>query len=172
MREGINFSVMQSLPIDFKEYYKSKRNFSMIICSFGSVFYIILAGIICIVMNIVSFKSFRTIILGAAMSFFLNLIFINIMLLKNSVNPNFNWDSETEFSRKLSPVNIALDVIGFIFFMMSFVFVSAFSKAKDLIVINIVALIFVACLIVSAVLSVVFNNFAVKKAAENLAKLE
>ena len=56
--------------------------------------------------------------------------------------------------------------------MMSFVFILAFSKTKNSMVMNVFAFIFVACLIISAVISIIFNNFAVKKASENLSKLE
>ncbi|WP_405340383.1 hypothetical protein [Ruminococcus sp.] len=113
-REGSTFEMLKTMPVDYREYYKSKRNFSMLICSLGSVLYVVILGVVCLIVGIITIESSRVILFGAPVSFMTNLIFINAMLLKNAKRPNFDWDSETEFSRKLCRINVVAIVIDVI----------------------------------------------------------
>ena len=54
-REGGSFYILRAMPLDFKDYYKSKLRFAMLICSLGSVPYILILGIVCIATGIVTF---------------------------------------------------------------------------------------------------------------------
>ena len=179
-REGSSFSALQALPIDFRDYYKSKRNFSMLICSLGSVLYIIIIGIVCIVTGIVPIIDCWTILYSAGISFLTNLLLINCMLLKNSKKPYFNWDSETEISRKLSWINIVAVVIGVIALIALFVSLglSAFlsDSANNNGLIGLISVIVYAVPTVSAVivLSAAFavNRYAGNKVANNLSELD
>ena len=56
----------------------------------------------------------------------MNLIPVDLMLLRDSGRPRLNWDSETEFSRKLGLVNMIAIVLGLIMFVLFFVSVVAF----------------------------------------------
>lgn len=167
------------MPIEFKDYYKSKRNFSLLICSLGSVLYIFIFGIVCVAMGILTIENSWVILYGAAISFLLNLILINFMLLKNSRKPYFTWDSETEISRKLSWINIVSMIVGFIAFITLFV-VLAFSSLANFPEnpINnetIKAITTVAAAVISAIiliLAFVVNRLSVKKAEENLMEFE
>lgn len=174
-REGSSFSALQALPIDFRDYYKSKRNFSMLICSLGSVLYIIILGIVCIVTGIVPIIDCWTILYSAGISFLTNLLLINCMLLKNSKEPYFNWDSETEISRKLSWINIVAIVIGVIALISLFVslalssLLSAENNGVISVIVYAVPAVF-AVIILSAALAV--NRYAVNKGANNLSELD
>ena len=116
-REGATFSVIRSLPVDFKDYYRSKRNFAMLICSLGSVGYVIIIGILCLIMGFITPASCWVIIIAAAISFMLDLVIVNCLLLKNSKKPYFTWDTETEISRKLCWINVVSIIIGLIAFI-------------------------------------------------------
>lgn len=178
-REGNSFSTLQSMPIEFKDYYKSKRNFSLLICSLGSVLYITILGIVCVAMGILSIKNSWVIIYGAGISFLLNLILINSMLLKNSRKPYFTWDSETEISRKLSWINIVSLIIGFIAFITFFITL-AFSSltnspenplnSKMIQVMTAITAAVVGVIIL--ILAFAINRLSVKKAEENLMRFE
>lgn len=171
-REGRCFSAIRALPVDFKDYYKSKRNYSMLNCSLGSVLYVIILGIICVTAGVVPIKSSWTFLAGACISFHLNLIFINLMLLHNSRKPRFNWDSETELARKLGMINIVAIVIGvvmLVFLLFSTVIVPAPDNPK---IIKITVTIYAAAALIIIVLSYAVNSFCVKAASKNLMKLE
>lgn len=175
-REGSTFGILRTLPIDFQEYYKSKRNFSMLICSLGSVAYILILGIICTATGIVSAGSCWVFLYSACISFLCNVIIVNCMLMNHAKKPVFNWDSETEFSRKLTWVNIVAIVIGFVMYISLFVviMVSAITATQAEISLNTTALLpvvlaaaFVCALGVFAA-AVAVNRSAVKKAQERL----
>ncbi|MBQ1586317.1 MAG: hypothetical protein II082_03475, partial [Ruminococcus sp.] len=164
-------------PMDFKAYYNSKRNFSMLICSLGSVLYILVLGMVCLVMGFITPQSGWTILVGAGIAFLGESIIINCMLLKNAKKPQFDWDSETEFSRKLTWVNVVVIVIGvamFIAFMLSILspFIIKNMRIDDgllLTVIAVVAFVVAAALFVTAF---AVNRFAVKKAEQYLLRHE
>lgn len=167
-REGRNFDMIRTLPIDFTEYCKSKRNFSMLICSLGSAGYIIIAGIFCVVTGIVPFTDCWTFLYGAGISFLMNLIIIDCMLLSNSVKPRFDWDSETELSRKLGWINVVAVIAGMIT-LVGLLLVAVLSTMVP--VISVVITSALSALII-IVLAFAVNRSAIKKAAENLMKLE
>lgn len=167
-REGKTFAMIRTLPIDFKDYCKSKRNFSMLICSLGSVGYIIAAGIVCVVLGIVPITDCWVFLYGAGVSFLINLIIIDCMLLKNSKKPRFDWDSETEISRKLSWINIVAVVIGVIelIALMLAVMLSVILPVMAVVISSVVFAVIVIALAFAV------NRSTVKKVAENLMKLE
>ncbi len=177
-REGSAFSAIKSLPIEFNDYYKSKRNFAMLICSLGSVLYILILGIVCVVSGFITPVNSWVIVYASGICFLLNLILINLMLLKNSRKPYFDWDSETEISRKLSWVNITALVIGvfaLIIFFISLAFSSVPVKPESVqnstanyITVAVTAVGSTAVIIATAVL---VNRFAIKKAEANMEKL-
>lgn len=113
-REGSTYAALSALPIEFRDYYRSKRNYSLLICSLGSVLYLVILGIVCAAMGFLSPADSWVILYSAGISFLLNLILINCMLLKNAKKPYFDWDSETEISRKLSWINVVAIVVGVI----------------------------------------------------------
>ena len=98
-------------------------------------------------------------------------------MLKNAKKPQFDWDSETEFSRKLTWVNVVVIVIGvamFIAFMPSILspFIIKNMRIDDgllLTVIAVVAFVVAAALFVTAF---AVNRFAVKKAEQYLLRHE
>ena len=110
-------------PEDFKDYYKSKLRFSMLICSLGSVPYILILGIVCIATGIVTFTGSWVFLYSAFVCVLCNLIFVNCMLVSNAKSPVFNQDSETELSRKLGGINAVALVIGFVMYIALFVFI-------------------------------------------------
>ncbi len=178
-REGSSFSALKSMPIGFDDYYKSKRNFSMLLCSLGSVLYILILGAICVALGIIDVANLWIVLFGAAVCFMCNLIIINCMLLKNSKKPYLNWDSETEISRKMTWVNIAAMIVGFIQFiaLMVFIMMSIFSgsdkTAFDLG--SFTPAIVTVCAVLAAIIfaaAIVLNRFAVKKAGKNLEEFE
>ena len=171
-REGSSFSAIRSLPVDLTEYCKSKRNFALLICSWGSGLYVAAAGIVAVVAGFIPAKCCWMIPVGVCFSLLLDLLLIDLMLLKNSKKPQFNWESETELSRKLGAVNIIAIVAGvvmLIVFMGALTLGSMFSHpAAARIVLIICAAVGLAVLF----LAPAFNRFAVKRAAKNLMKLE
>ena len=122
-REGESFYILRAMPLDFKDYYKSKLRFSMLICSLGSVSYILILGIVCIVTGIVPISGSWVFLYGALICVLCNLIFVNCMLVNNAKSPAFNRDSETEISRKLGKINAVALIIGFVMFIALFVFI-------------------------------------------------
>ncbi len=177
-REGKTFSALCALPIDFREYYKSKRNFAMLVCSLGSVGYVMIIGIVCLITGVISVASGWVILCSAAVSFLLNTVLVNWMLVHNSKKPYFNWDSETEISRKLCWINIVSVIMGiaaFIAFMIAIAFSSpdriaeipGFSEILTTISVIIVA----TAMLISVILAFAVNRFSVKRGAKNLTKL-
>ena len=120
-REGSNFSALKAMPLDFKAYYNSKRNLSLLVCSLGSVLYIIILGVVCLMTGFITIQSSWTVLCGAVIAFLSNIIIINCMLLKNAKKPRFDWDSETEFSRRLTWLNVVAIVIGTVAFIAFFI---------------------------------------------------
>ncbi|MBQ4425332.1 MAG: hypothetical protein II882_06315 [Lachnospiraceae bacterium] len=176
-REGNTFSIVKTLPIDFQDYYKSKRNYAMRICSLGSVLYIIIIGIVGVVLGVITIANSWVILAGALVCFLLNLILVNCMLLKNAKKPYLTWDTETEISRKLCWINILCVIIGIVAIGAFFVFIvfspmlfgpGAASGKESLIVFGgsagLVAVLFAAAFLV--------NHYAVKKGADKLLKYE
>lgn len=169
-REGSTFAMLKTMPIDFREYYKSKRNFSMLICSLGSVLYVVILGVVCLSMGIIGIESGWVILFGALVSFMTNLILVNAMLLKNAKRPNFDWDSETEFSRKLCWINVVAIVIGVI--MMIALLVVAMLAANAL-SFGTPVLVFGAVIgLVIVIVGWAFDRSAVKKGAQRLTDLD
>ena len=171
-REGSSFSAIRTLPLDITDYYRSKRNFSLILCSFGSVLYVIVLGIVCIAAGFISVKNSWAILLAACCGFLLNLIWINLLLLKNSKKPRLNWDSEAEFSRKLGMINVIVIIAGVIALMIFMASLVVAPLLNDGSAKRITLIICAAVLLAILVLAPVINHFAVKKASKNLAELE
>ena len=169
-REGRTFEMLKTMPIDFREYYKSKRNFSMLICSLGSVLYVVILGVVCLIMGILTIESSWVILFGALVCFMTNLIFINAMLLKNAKRPNFDWDSETEFSRKLCWINVVAIVIGVIMLIAALVAVMFAASGFSLGIPVLVSCVVIGLGIVIA--GWVFNRSSVKKGAKRLTELD
>ena len=169
-REGSSFDMLKTMPVDFKDYYKSKRNYSMLICSLGSVLYIVILGVVCLIMGTIAVESCWVILVGALAAFMTNLILINAMLLKNAKKPRFNWDSETELSRKLSWINIVAVVIGVIL-LMTFMIVLMFSSSLN----RSGAFAMTVGFVITAIVLIVgwaVNHFAVKKGEKLLRAID
>lgn len=113
-REGDTYSVLRAMPIAFSDYFNSKRNFSLLICSIGSVVYILILGVACAVLNIISLSDLWVVPFALVISFMVNLILVDLMLLKNAKKPLFNRDTDTEISRKLCWVNYIALIVGFV----------------------------------------------------------
>lgn len=111
-REGKGIAALRTLPILFSDYYKSKRNFALIVVSLCSVGYILIGGIVGVIFGVLPLAAGWVVLLSACVCFLLNSIWVNLMLLKNAAKPYFDWDSETEIARKLCWVNIAAFVVG------------------------------------------------------------
>ena len=178
-REGDSFSMLRSMPIDYRLYFKSKRNFAMLICTLGSVLYVVIAGVVCIALGIITIGNCWVILYGAAASFLLDLIFIDWMLLKNSKRPYFNWDSETEISRKLCWINVVAFIIGFVAMLLmiaSIVLSTMLSVSEGAAdtgwITTIVVIVSVSVAVILSILAFAFDRFAVKKAEKNLLNLE
>ena len=171
-REGSCFAVIRALPVDFEEYYRSKRNFSLLVCSLGSVFYVVIFGIVGIAAGFVSVGDSWVVPAGACAAFLLNLTLINLMLLKNSQKPRLNWDSETVFARKLGFVNVIAIVLG-VLMLAAFLGGLAFlPMLEDPGAEKVVLIICAAVFLVLLFLGFAVNRFAVRKASQNLMKLE
>lgn len=177
-REGDTYSALKTMPIRFSDYYKSKRNFALLICSLGSIVYILVLGIFCVAAGVVDPMSCWVFLAAALISYLLNLTFINFMLLQNSRKPYFTWDSETEISRKLTWVNVIFLVIGLVteIGLMILLAFSPLASTSDGVLSEIGTIITVitACVlgIGVPVLAFIVNRFSVKKAEENLSKLD
>lgn len=171
-REGNNFSVIKTLPVDYTDYYKSKRNFSLLICSLGSVLYVIILGIVALALGFMTIENSWIIPASACFSFLINLICINLLLLKNSKKPHLNWDSETELSRKLGVINIILMILGIIFLI---VFMANLKIGINFDFSSIMPTVYTICLsviLITFVLAIAINKYAMKKSIKNLMKIE
>ena len=171
-REGSAFAAIRTLPVDAKEYYKSKRNFSLLICSLGSVLYVVLAGLVCIITKAIPLNCIWTVPAGAVCSFMLNLFIVNLLLLNHSKNPRLNWDSETEFSRKLGVLNVVVIVAGLIALIIC-LGVLVFSPEIEEADITVAArIVFAVIFFIVSGVSLLFNGYAVKTGAKNLMNVE
>ena len=177
-REGESFYILRAMPLDFKEYYKSKLRFSMLICSLGSVSYILILGIVCMVTGIVPFTDSWVFLYSALVCVLCNLIFVNCMLVNNAGNPVFTRDSETEISRKLGGINVVALVIGFVMYIALFVLIiiamipelsSVFLNSTTGTVAAVTAAVFALLIFVIAV---AVNKTSVKKAEKSLMIIE
>ena len=171
-REGSTFAAIRALPVDTKDYYRSKRNFSLIICSLGSALYVVLAGIACIIAGIIPVSCIWTIPAGAFCSFMLNLFIINLVLLKNSKSPRLTWDSETEFSRKLGGVNLAVIIAGVAAMIVCLGVLSFSQEIEKLNITGALQIVFAVIVVAVTVVSLLYNNYAVKTGAKNLMNVE
>lgn len=177
-REGDSFYVLRAMPFDFKDYYKSKLRFSMLICSLGSVSYILILGIICIATGIVPLTGSWVFLYGAFVCVLCNLIFVNCMLVSNAKSPVFNRDSETEISRKLGGINGVALVVGFVMYIALFVFV-IIAAIPDLSALFLNSTTGTIALVAAAVFAVTVlavaaavNKTSVKKAEKSLMVIE
>lgn len=171
-REGSGFAVIRSLPVPLTDYYKSKRNFAMMICSIGSVLYVIVLGVICIITGVISIGNAWTIPVGALLCLFLNLIWINLMLVRNSRAPSLQWESEAEISRKLGLVNVIALILGIVTYVGFIFFINMSLEMQTDPIVKAAVSVFVGALIVVFVISIIINLFAVKAGARNLTKVE
>ena len=171
-REGNTFAAIRTLPVDAKDYYKSKRNFSLIICSLGSALYVVLSGVICVLTKAIPPNCIWTVPAGAFCSVMLNLFIVNLLLLKHSKSPRLNWDSETEFSRKLGVLNVVVIMAGLIALIIC-LGVAVFSPEIEESNITVAArIVFAVIFFIVAGVSLLFNGYAVKTGAKNLMNVE
>lgn len=171
-REGNNFSFIRSLPVDYTDYYKSKRNFSLLICSLGSVLYVIVLGIVAIALGAITIENSWIILASACFSFLINLICINLLLLRNSKKPNFNWDSETEISRKLGIINVILIVLGIISLIICIANITITMNLDTSQLMPTASIICLGVLLITLVLAISINKYAIKTSVKNLMKIE
>ena len=171
-REGSTFSAIQALPVDFKDYYRSKRNFSMFICSLGSILYVVVLGIVSVAAGFISIGSSWVILAGVCACFFFDLTLINLMLLKNSAKPRFNWDSETEFARKLGVINLVAIVLGVLMLTVFFVSLAVLPMLEDPGTERTILIICAGVELFLFILAFVVNRFAVNAASKKLMKLD
>ena len=177
-REGDTFSMLRTMPFDFKSYYRSKRDFALLICTLGSVGYVIIIGIVCLAAGVLTLANSWVILYGAAVSFLLDLVYVNWMLLKNSKKPYFNWDTETEIARKLCWINVVAIIIGVIMeigFLISLSLSGMALKpemaAEYGTVTTGTVVAAIAVFVIAFVLAVTVNRYSVKKGAQNLLDL-
>ena len=171
-REGNNFSIIRTLPVDYTDYYKSKRNFSLLICSLGSVLYVIVLGIVSIALGAISIENSWIILASACFSFLINLICISCLLLKNSKRPHFDWDSETEISRKLGVINIIFIIVGLISLMFLVANIAIASNMDISYLMLQASIICFVVILITLILAIAINNFAMKKTIKNLMTIE
>ncbi len=171
-REGSGFAVIRSMPVALTEYYKSKRNFALFICSLGSVLYVLVLGVICLITGVISVGNSWTIPAGAVLCLFLNLIWINLMLVRNSRRPSLNWESETEISRKLGLVNVIALILGIVVYIGFIFFVNMSLEAQTDARTKTATMIFVVTLVVVLALAFAINHLTVKAGARNLEQVE
>ena len=169
-REGSSFSMIRSLPVDMTDYFKSKRNFALTVVSCGSVLYVVIAGIAAVAAGFISVRNSPMILIGAGVSFLLNVMLIDLMLMKDSGKPQFHRESETELSRKLGIINVIAIVAGV--FMLAGFMVSLYlgpilegSAAKSIVQ----AIVAVVCLLI-LFLSLLIDRAAARKVAKNLTR--
>ena len=169
-REGSSFAAIRALPVDLKDFFRCKRNFSLLVCSMGSVLYVVILGIICVAAGFISLGSSWTVLVGAWVSFMFDLILIDLMLLRNSQKPVFNWDSETELSRKLGVINMIAIVLGV---LMIAVFVAALAvgaTVNDPGIMKTILIISVTAAILISVLALGINRLVPEAVSKNLMK--
>ena len=171
-REGNNFSFIRSLPVDYTDYYKSKRNFSLLICSLGSVLYVIVLGIVAIALGAITIENSWIILASACFSFLINLICINLLLLRNSKKPNFNWDSETEISRKLGIINVILIILSIISLIICIANITITMNLDTSQLMPTASIICLGVLLITLVLAISINKYAIKTSVKNLMKIE
>ena len=171
-REGSCFGAIRSLPVDFRDYYRSKRNFSLRVCSLGSVLYIVILGILFLVAGFVEIKDAWTILAGVCAAFLLDLTLINLMLLRNSRKPRLNWDSETAFARKLGLVNIIAILIGTLLLAVFLGAISFMPTLQGTAFGHTILIICAAVGLALVLLAAAVNYFAVRKASQNLMRTE
>ena len=172
-REGKGIAALRALPILFSDYYKSKRNFALIVVSLCSVGYILIGGIVGVIFGVLPLAAGWVVLLSACVCFLLNSIWVNLMLLKNAAKPYFDWDSETEIARKLCWVNIAAFVVGTAAFV-GLIVVTLLPKEMsggDAVSVSAIlfAVISTAFVVAAAVLA---NRLCMKKAEKLLMKTE
>ena len=177
-REGGSFYILRAMPLDFKDYYKSKLRFAMLICSLGSVPYILILGIVCIATGIVTFTGSWVFLYSAFVCVLCNLIFVNCMLVSNAGNPVFTRDSETEISRKLGGINAVALIIGFVMYIALFVLIiiamipelsAIFINSTTVTVAAVTAAVFA---LIVLVIAAALNKTSVKKAEKSLTVIE
>ena len=177
-REGDSFYILRAMPLDFKDYYKSKLRFAMLICSLGSVSYILILGIVCIATGIVTFTGSWVFLYSAFVCVLCNLIFVNCMLVSNAKSPVFNRDSEAELSRKLGGINVVALVVGFVMYIALFVFIiiamipelsAIFLNSTTVTVAAVTAAVFA---LIVFVIAAAVNKTSVKKAEKSLTVIE
>ncbi len=171
-REGSSFYAIRALPVDPADYCRSKRNFSMLLCSGGSTLYVAVAGIVCLAAGFISAGSSWVIPAGVCVSLLLNLVFSDLMLLKASKKPQLDWDSETEFARKLGVPNGVMIVAG-VFMLVVFMAILALGLILSEPPFERITLtVCTAAGLLILIAALVLERFAVKKAVKNLMKLE
>ena len=177
-REGGSFYILRAMPLDFKDYYKSKLRFSMLICSLGSVPYILILGIVCIATGIVPLSGSWVFLYSAFVCVLCNLIFDNCMLVSNAKSPVFTRDSETELSRKLGGINAVALIIGFVMYIALFVLIiiamipelsAIFLNSTTVTVAAVTAAVFA---LIVLVIAAAVNKTSVKKAEKSLTVIE
>ena len=177
-REGGSFYILRAMPLDFKDYYKSKLRFSMLICSLGSVPYILILGIVCIATGIVPLSGSWVFLYSAFVCVLCNLIFDNCMLVSNAKSPVFTRDSETELSRKLGGINAVALIIGFVMYIALFVLIiiaaipelsAIFLNSTTMTVAAVTAAVFA---LIVLVIAAAVNKTSVKKAEKSLTVIE
>ena len=139
----------------------------MLVCSLGSIPFLVIIGIICIASGFISIGNFWVIPVSVVFSFLVDLICVDLMLLRNSKKPRFTWDSETEFSRKLGLINGILVFLGVFMGMLSLLFACFGSMLND----PGALIICVAALAVILVLALAINNYTIKTASRNLYRI-
>ena len=132
----------------------------------------IILGIVCIVAGLVSVWSGWTLLAGAGVSFLMNLLLIDLMILRDSAKPRLNWDSEVELSRKLGLVNIIAVVFGVIMLMIFIVCMFIIPSLTDPAFMQAAFILAAAMALIVLAAALAVNHFAMKKAARNLADFE
>ncbi len=102
----------------------------------------------------------------------MNVILVDRMLLRDSGKLRLNWDSETEFSRKLGMINIIAIVFGVVMlvvFMIAMLILPGITDPGFMSFTLILAIVIALVVLVAALL---VDRSAIRKAAENLAAHE
>ena len=153
-REGESFYILRAMPLDFKDYYKSK------------------------VTGIVPITGSWVFLYSAFVCVLCNLIFVNRMLVSNAKSPVFSRDSETEISRKLGGINAVALIVGFVMYIALFVFI-IIAMIPELSVILLSSTTVTVAAVTAAVfallifvIAVAVNKTSVKKAEKSLMIIE
>lgn len=171
-REGGTFSAVKALPVDMRDYVRSKRDHCLKVCSLGSVSYVVILGAVLTAAGAIPVESVIAIPAAAFLCFLLNAVLVDLMILRNSGKPRFDWDSETEFSRKLGLVNGVMIFAGVLMFAAAFIAVAlapAMAAPGMGIIIPAAAAVFTLCVMFFAWR---FDRYAVDTAAKNLERFE